>query len=140
MRLRKKESDTMDRQGASDALEVILMAAKGEIKGCICVNDLEVELTPETPAENVLDTIVTLANDALKHLQEPKRETWLDRLQKAWSAGGYVSFFNEEDEPILCLGKLLGYDGCFLLDDDEKGCKDCWQTPVDETHIRMEWL
>lgn len=130
----------MDRQSASDALEVILMAAKGEITGYMHVNDLEVELTPDMPAEIVLDTVVTLANDALKHLQEPKRETWLDRLQKSWSAGGYVSLFNEEGEPILCLGRLLGYDGCFILDDDEKGCMDCWKTPVDETHIRMEWL
>ncbi len=130
----------MDRQSASDALEVILMAAKGEITGSMHVNNLEVELMPDTPAENVLDAIVTLANDALKHLQEPKRETWLDRLQKSWSAGGYVSLFNEEGEPILCLGRLLGYDGCFLLDDDEKGCMECWKTPVDETPIRMEWL
>ena len=130
----------MDRQSASDALEVILMAAKGEITGSMHVNNLEVELMPDTPAENVLDAIVTLANDALKHLQEPKRETWLDRLQKSWSAGGYVSLFNEEGEPILCLGRLLGYDGCFLLDDDEKGCMACWKTPVDETPIRMEWL
>ena len=130
----------MDRQNAQDAVTAILMAARGEITDGLTVNTMEVNITSETPAENVLDTIVTLANDALKYLQEPKRETWLDRLQKAWSAGGYVSFFNEEDEPILCLGKLLGYDGCFLLDDDEKGCKDCWKTPVDETHIRMEWL
>ena len=130
----------MDRQSASDALEVILMAAKGEITGSMHVNNLEVEVMPDTPAENVLDAIVTLANDALKHLQEPKRETWLDRLQKSWSAGGYVSLFNEEGEPILCLGRLLGYDGCFLLDDDEKGCMECWKTPVDETPIRMEWL
>ena len=57
----------MDRQSASDALEVILMAAKGEITGSMHVNNLEVELMPDTPAENVLDAIVTLANDALKH-------------------------------------------------------------------------
>lgn len=130
----------MDRQSASDALTVILMAAKGEITGYMRVNDLEVELTPDSSAENVLDEIVTLANDALKYFKEPKRETWLDRLQKAWDGGRYVGLFDDEGEPILCLGRLLGYDGCFILDDDEKGCMDCWQTPVDETPIRMEWL
>ena len=126
----------MDRQSAQDALTAILMAARGEITSGLIVGDVEVNPTPE----NVLDEIVTLANDALKHLQEPQRETWLDRLQKAWSGGSYVGFFNEEGDPILCLGRLLGYDGCFILDDEEKGCKECWQTPVDETHIRMEWL
>ena len=130
----------MDRQSASDALTVILMAAKGEITGSMRVNDLEVELTPDSSAENVLDEIVTLANDALKYLKEPKRETWLDRLLKAWDGGRYVGLFDDEGEPILCLGRLLGYDGCFILDDDEKGCMDCWQTSVDETPIRMEWL
>ena len=95
-------------------------------------------LTDNRP--RMIDEIVTLANDALKYLQEPVRETWLDRLQKAWSGGGYVGFFNEEGEPILCLGELLGYGDCSFLDDRHKSCKECWQTPVDKTHIRMEWL
>ena len=49
----------MDRQSAQDAVTAILMAAKGEITGYMRVNDLEVELMPDTPAENVLDAIVT---------------------------------------------------------------------------------
>ena len=126
----------MDRQGAQDTVTAILMAARGEITNGLIVGDVEINPTPE----NVLDEIVTLANDALKYLKEPKRETWLDRLQKAWDGGRYVGLFDDEGEPILCLGRLLGYDGCFILDDDEKGCMDCWQTPVDETPIRMEWL
>ncbi len=57
-------------------------------------------------------------------------DTWLDRLEAAWPE--VVNTYDIVGGPIICLGKLLGYDECLRPGDDEWGCLKCWRAPVEE--------
>ena len=57
-------------------------------------------------------------------------ETWLDRLEAAWPE--VVNTYDIVGGPVICLGKLLGYEECLRTGDDEWGCLKCWRASVEE--------
>lgn len=63
-------------------------------------------------------------------------DTWLDRLERAWPE--VVDTYDTTRGPIVCLGKLLGYEECLRLGDDDWGCLKCWHTPVSELRPFVE--
>lgn len=121
----------MNNKEMKEALNYAVALAGGSVES-ISENGRVIKSGEEITSDVLLDEIfheLKRLQDLLEY-EETRPETWLDRIKAAWP--GVVNTYDVTGGPIVCLGELLGYEGCLHSGEDYCSCLECWDVPVKE--------